>query len=146
SPQMLVAILGIHEAGGAYVPLDPTFPLERLAFMLEDSAAPVLITQTSLKSLFPEYSGQVVVLDELDLSSKTKKARKQNKLSSESLAYILYTSGSTGKPKGVMIPHQALVNFLVSMQKEPGLTSDDTLLAVTTLSFDIAGLELYLPL
>ncbi|HCB01661.1 MAG TPA: hypothetical protein DEP19_04700 [Anaerolineae bacterium] len=146
SPQMLAALLGIHKAGGAYVPLDPTFPLERLAFMLADSAAPVLITQTSLKSLFPEYSGKVVLLDKLDLSSKAKKTRKQTKHTSENLAYILYTSGSTGKPKGVMIPHQALVNFLVSMQKEPGLTSDDTLLAVTTLSFDIAGLELYLPL
>lgn len=146
SPQMLAALLGIHKAGGAYVPLDPAFPLERLAVMLEDSAAPVLITQTSLASLFPEYTGQVVLLDELDLSSKTKKTQQNKHTSNENLAYILYTSGSTGKPKGVMIPHRALVNFLVSMQKQPGLTAEDTLLAVTTLSFDIAGLELYLPL
>lgn len=145
SPQMLAALLGIHKAGGAYVPLDPTFPHERLAFMLADSAAPVLITQTSLATLFPEYEGEVVLLDKVDLS-KTKKFRKQNKHTSDNLAYILYTSGSTGKPKGVMIPHRALVNFLMSMQKEPGLTTEDTLLAVTTLSFDIAGLELYLPL
>lgn len=149
SPQMLAALLGIHKAGGAYVPLDPTFPLERLAFMLADSVAPVLITETSLASLFPEYSGKVVLLDELSESlSKAKKpvTRKKDKQVSDNLAYVLYTSGSTGKPKGVMIPHRALVNFLVSMQKEPGLTANDTLLAVTTLSFDIAGLELYLPL
>ncbi|MBL8100976.1 MAG: amino acid adenylation domain-containing protein, partial [Anaerolineales bacterium] len=149
SPHMLAALLGIHKAGGAYVPLDPTFPLERLAFMLADSAAPVLITQTSLASLFPEYAEKVILLDELTDISKTKKRtarKKDEKHTSDNLAYVLYTSGSTGKPKGVMIPHRALLNFLASMQKEPGLTANDTLLAVTTLSFDIAGLELYLPL
>ncbi len=147
SPHMLAALIGINKAGGAYVPLDPTFPLERLAFMLADSAAPVLVTQTSLASLFPDYAGRVVLLDEVaELPLKTKKNKKNKEHISDNLAYVLYTSGSTGKPKGVMIPHRALVNFLVSMQKEPGLIAEDTLLAVTTLSFDIAGLELYLPL
>ncbi|HLA07467.1 MAG TPA: amino acid adenylation domain-containing protein [Anaerolineales bacterium] len=145
---MLAALIGIHKAGGAYVPLDPTFPLERLSFMLADSAAPVLITQTSLATLFPEYAGKVLLLDELADSSKTKKtaARIHHKPSPDNLAYVLYTSGSTGKPKGVMIQHKALVNFLVSMQDKPGMNVDDTMLAITTLSFDIAGLELYLPL
>lgn len=149
SPEMLAALLGIHKAGGAYVPLDPTFPLERLAFMLADSAAPLLITQAALSSLFPEYAGKILLLDELAESasdSKKSAARKTNQDTTEGLAYVLYTSGSTGKPKGVTIPHRALVNFLTSMRKQPGLTADDTLLAVTTLSFDIAGLELYLPL
>jgi amino acid adenylation domain-containing protein len=147
SPEMLAALLGIHKAGGAYVPLDPTFPHERLAFMLEDSSSPVLVTQSSLASLFPNYDGTVILLDKLDEKlSNTKKRTSRKKPSSDNLAYVLYTSGSTGTPKGVMISHRALVNFLLSMQKQPGLSADDTLLAVTTLSFDIAGLELYLPL
>lgn len=150
SPHMLAALLGIHKAGGAYLPLDPTFPLERLAFMLTDSSAPLLITQTSLVSLFPDYEGEVVLLDELDeQDAKTGKlpdSEKNKKYESDNLAYVLYTSGSTGKPKGVMISQRALINFLISMQKQPGLNVDDTLLAVTTLSFDIAGLELFLPL
>jgi len=146
SPLMLATLLGIHKAGGAYLPLDPSFPIERLAFMLADSSAPVLVTQASLTTLFPEYAGKVLLLDELDSKEALHSERKTKKLSSENLAYVLYTSGSTGKPKGVMIPHRALVNFLTSMQKQPGLSSDDSLLAVTTLSFDIAGLELYLPL
>ncbi|MEW6406470.1 MAG: amino acid adenylation domain-containing protein, partial [Chloroflexota bacterium] len=185
SPQMLGALLGIHKAGGAYVPLDPMFPRERLAFMLEDSSVLVLITQTSLVSLFPGYAGKVILLDEVnlepfasnnghyppqstrsaDFSPHSSNQERRTDASTDApqkhtgtmqhrlrapgqmdLAYVLYTSGSTGKPKGVMIPHQALVNFLWSMQKQPGLKPTDTLLAVTTLSFDIAGLELYLPL
>jgi amino acid adenylation domain-containing protein/thioester reductase-like protein len=144
SPEMIAALLGIHKAGGAYVPLDPTFPRERLAFMLADSAAPVLITQSSLLSIFPEYSGKILFLDEVAETPARQEWKEQYSI--EQLAYVLYTSGSTGKPKGVMIPHRALINFLTSMQKQPGLTPNDTLLAVTTLSFDIAGLELYLPL
>ncbi|MFL7871708.1 MAG: amino acid adenylation domain-containing protein, partial [Anaerolineales bacterium] len=153
SPTMLAALLGIHKAGGAYLPLDPNFPLERLAFMLSDSSTPVLVTQTSLAGLFPEYSGEIFLLDEQITTSSTQSnngsrpaKKSRNKSDPSNLAYVLYTSGSTGKPKGVMIPHRALVNFLVSMQRQPGLNANDTLLAVTTLSFDIAGLELYLPL
>lgn len=145
SPEMLAALLGIHKAGGAYVPLDPMFPHDRLAFMLADSSAPVLITQTSLASLFPEYAGKLLLLEEL-LQATKQTSRNKARITPENLAYVLYTSGSTGKPKGVMIAQRALVNFLVSMQRQPRLTVDDTLLAVTTLSFDIAGLELYLPL
>jgi amino acid adenylation domain-containing protein/thioester reductase-like protein len=147
SPEMLAALLGIHKAGGAYVPLDPSFPHERLAFMLEDSSALVLVTQASLASLFPYYEGRVILLDEpgeQHPNARKRSSRKQPK--SDNLAYVLYTSGSTGKPKGVMIPHRALVNFLVAMHRQPGCTADDILLAITTLSFDIAGLELYLPL
>ena len=115
--------------------------------MLEDSSTPVLVTQTSLASLFPNHEGTVILLDKLDEQIPNAKKRSSRKKSTaDNLAYVLYTSGSTGKPKGVMIPHRALVNFLLSMQKQPRLSADDTLLAVTTLSFDIAGLELYLPL
>ncbi len=147
SPHMLAALLGIHKAGGAYLPLDPMFPRERLAFMLADSSAPVLVTQSSLRDLFPEYPGNILLLDQPEhpgpSASRNGSGRKAT---ANDLAYVLYTSGSTGRPKGVMIPHRALVNFLCSMQKEPGMNSADTMLAVTTLSFDIAGLELYLPL
>ncbi|MCB0117754.1 MAG: AMP-binding protein, partial [Anaerolineales bacterium] len=145
SLDMLAAMIGINKAGGAYLPLDPTFPHDRLAFMLEDSSAPILVTQSSLTSLFPDYSGKVLLLDNMEVQKK-KNSKKAEKLDLENIAYLLYTSGSTGKPKGVRISHRALVNFLVSMQKQPGLKANETVLATTTLSFDIAELELYLPL
>ncbi len=161
SLDMLAALLGILKSGGAYVPLDPAFPRERLAFMLADAAAPVLVTQTELDPLFPDYAGAILILDVGSPTSTMLSAslagdqmegdraganRAGASPAPTDLAYVLYTSGSTGKPKGVMIPHRAVVNFLASMQREPGLTAADVLLAVTTLSFDIAGLELYLPL
>lgn len=148
STEMLVALLGVLKAGGAYLPLDPMFPRERLAFMLQDAQPLVLLTQRRLLADLPEHQAQVVCLDELSsLSHRTlAPMRVQVDRSADDLAYVLYTSGSTGKPKGVQIPHHALVNFLLSMQREPGITAKDSLLAITTLSFDIAGLELYLPL
>jgi amino acid adenylation domain-containing protein len=149
SADMLVAILGIWKAGGAYLPLDPAFPRERLAYMLKDSAAPVLITQRSLVEDQELPAGPARVVDlEADGPGllKLDDGPVDGGAGPEHLAYLLYTSGSTGRPKGVEIPHRALVNFLESMKREPGLCSSDALLAVTTLSFDIAGLELYLPL
>ena len=145
SLEMVIGLLGILRAGGAYLPLDPTFPPERLAFMLEDAKPLVVLTQEKQLALLPEQEVQVVCLEQLpkNLLSQVKPPPGRE---SEDLAYVLYTSGSTGKPKGVQIRHRSLVNFLTSMQREPGITSVDTLLAVTTLSFDIAGLELYLPL
>jgi amino acid adenylation domain-containing protein len=148
SAEMLVGLLGILKAGGAYLPLDPMFPHERLAFMLEDAQPHVLLSQRRLLTDLPEHQSQVVCLDEL-LSMRTGAPGSRRVLvdrSTEDLAYVLYTSGSTGKPKGVQIQHRALVNFLISMQREPGITAKDSMLAITTLSFDIAGLELYLPL
>ena len=147
SIEMVIGLLGILKAGGAYVPLDPAFPKERLAFMLEDCRAEVLLTQQTLLEELPKFHSKVVCLDS---DSKAISARSGENLApvaaSEDLAYVIYTSGSTGKPKGVQIEHRALVNFLVSMGRKPGLDDTDVLLAVTTLSFDIAGLELYLPL
>ena len=143
---MVVSILGILKAGGAYVPIDPMYPVERIAFVLEDSKAPVLITQRLLLDSLPPTSAHCVLVDEpLDqVTTFTQEPDKQ--VQPSHLAYVIYTSGSTGKPKGVQIEHRALVNFLESMRGEPGLSADDVLLAVTTLSFDIAGLELHLPL
>ncbi|HEY3572046.1 MAG TPA: amino acid adenylation domain-containing protein [Thermoanaerobaculia bacterium] len=142
-----VALLAVLKAGGAYVPLDPSYPRERLAFMLESSAAPVVITQEALRDVLPSHQARVVSLDggaaAVELESAERPAVEAD---SAGLAYVLYTSGSTGKPKGVQVPHGALTNFLLSMRERPGLTSSDVLLAVTPVSFDIAGLELYLPL
>ncbi len=144
SVEMLVGLLGVLKAGGAYLPLDPSFPSERLSFMLEDSNASIVLTLTSLLSEVPENKAKVIYLDALD-EAKGKRGKKV-KASADDLAYIIYTSGSTGKPKGVQIHHRAVDNFLCSMQKDLGMDDSDSLLAVTTLSFDIAVLELLLPL
>ncbi|MBZ5536433.1 MAG: amino acid adenylation domain-containing protein [Acidobacteriia bacterium] len=145
SSNLLVALLGVLKAGGTYLPLDPAFPRERLAFMVEDSQASVLLTDLQMQPTLPPHSARVLLLDDPALNSLGEENLPVES-GPEHLAYVLYTSGSTGKPKGVQISHRAVVNFLHSMQREPGLTADDILLAVTTLSFDIAGLELYLPL
>jgi len=146
SVEMLVGLLGVLKAGGCYVPLDPAYPKERIAFMLEDSQASVLLTQRTLRDLFkfeiPNL--QVFCVDALP-DSANPKSESRNPKSTEP-AYLIYTSGSTGKPKGVVVPHRAVVNLLTSMAREPGLKADDVLVAVTTLSFDIAVLELLLPL
>ncbi|HLF25329.1 MAG TPA: amino acid adenylation domain-containing protein [Anaerolineae bacterium] len=147
SLDMLVGLLGILKAGGAYVPLDPAFPKERIAFMLHDAQCPVLITQQHLVAELPEHAARVVCLDaDWPTIAQASTSPVESEVTAENLAYVLYTSGSTGKPKGVQILHRALANFLLSMQTEPGLSPEDILLSVTTLSFDIAGLELYLPL
>ncbi len=148
SLEMVVGLLGILKAGGAYVPLDPAYPLERLAFMLEDAQVSVLLTQQHLVAGLPEHGALVVCLDVSGWNSIAQ-SRQENPKSSamaDDLAYVIYTSGSTGKPKGVQIPHRAVVNFLLAMLDQPGLTSQDILLAVTSLSFDIAANELFLPL
>lgn len=147
SLEMVIGLLAILKAGGAYIPLDPTYPAERIAFMLEDSQAAFLLTQQHLAPQLPVGSTRLVCLDGEAASLAQQSAENPSSaVAPENLAYVIYTSGSTGQPKGVQIPHRAVVNFLTSMRQQPGLTAEDTLLAVTTLSFDIAGLELFLPL
>jgi amino acid adenylation domain-containing protein len=147
SINMVVALLGVLKAGGAYIPLDPAYPAERIGFILEDAEVSLLLTQKDLLASLPANRATVIDLDEaLKQASHEKHLNSPVDVQPENLAYVLYTSGSTGKPKGVGIAHRNLVNFLTSMQKKPGLDAGDTLLAITTLSFDIAGLELYLPL
>ncbi len=146
SLEMVVALLGILKAGGAYVPLDPAYPKQRLEMIVEDSQVMVLITEKSLVESVPAGSAQVVLLDSDWSSNGDEYVDGLDDVRPTDLAYVIYTSGSTGKPKGVQIEHRSVVNLLTSMAKMPGLTSEDTLLAVTTLSFDIAGLEIYLPL
>jgi amino acid adenylation domain-containing protein len=147
SLEMLVGLLGILKAGGAYVPLDPAYPSERLTFMLEDSQAPVLVTQKGVAALLPTSGTHIVYLDaDWDAIALHSLRNPTSNVTGNNLAYAIYTSGSTGKPKGVQVLHGAVVNFLTSMQRCPGLTDQDTLLSVTTLSFDIAALEIFLPL
>jgi amino acid adenylation domain-containing protein len=147
SLEMVVALLGTLKAGGAYVPLDPAYPKDRIKYVLEDARVKVLLTQQSLLDSLPRISAETICLDS---DRRTIAKEKSENLSSEAgpqnLAYVIYTSGSTGKPKGVQVEHRSVVNFLCSMRREPGLDPRDVLLAVTTLSFDIAGLEIYLPL
>ena len=147
SINLVVALLGVLKAGGAYIPLDPAYPAERIGFILEDAGAAVLLTQKDLLAALPSSKTAVIDLDDAQKQiSRADRSSPAVEMGGENLAYVLYTSGSTGKPKGVQITHSNLVNFLSSMQKQPGLNAEDTLLAVTTISFDIAGLEMYLPL
>ncbi|WP_449369773.1 amino acid adenylation domain-containing protein [Thiomonas sp.] len=147
---MIAALLGVLEAGAAYVPLDPGFPPQRLHYMASDAELRCLLTETALLPLWADADVPQLALDSAPLSGLHSEqplapdpARDAR---ADDPAYLIYTSGSTGQPKGVEVPHRAVVNFLRSMAREPGLRPDDVLLAVTTLSFDIAVLELLLPL
>ncbi|MBE9178538.1 amino acid adenylation domain-containing protein [Oculatella sp. LEGE 06141] len=147
SPHLVIALLAVLKAGGTYVPLDPSYPPQRLAFILEDADVAVLLTEhletePRLPTHIPNVSldGDRATIDQACTDPLPGLA------TPDALAYVIYTSGSTGKPKGVQIPHRAVVNFLQSLQQTPGLTSQDVLLSLTTIAFDIAALELFLPL
>ena len=154
SCEAIVALLGVLKSGGYYVPLDPDYPAERIEFMLRDSGVPVLLTLARLRSAGIAFSAppgvRVVHLDSTEFADArpggSPRPVAQRAVTADDPAYVIYTSGSTGVPKGVMISHRALVNFLTSMAREPGLDANDTVLAVTTFAFDIAGLEIWLPL
>jgi non-ribosomal peptide synthetase component F len=146
---LLVALLGIMKAGGAYLPLEPHGPPERFSFMLTNSKAPILVTQRRLIREIPGYQGTLLFLDDviggrIPPNGHTDIFR--HKISQSNLAYVIYTSGSTGQPKGVEVEHRSLINFLHSMSRMLAVTSADVFLAVTPVTFDIAALELFLPL
>jgi amino acid adenylation domain-containing protein len=141
SPEMVGAMLAVMMAGGAYVPLDPRHPQERLEAVLKDSGVTIVVTNVELS-----LKTAAKMLDLTALPVKPNSTFVPRAIAANSLAYVIYTSGSTGVPKGVAIEHGALMNLLHSMRREPGLTTDDTWVAITTLAFDIAALELLLPL
>ena len=141
------ALLAVMKTGSAYLPLDPDTPSARRMLCLEDAAPMLVLTQRSLRADVPESGARMVILEDL-LSHVGAVSALQvpEEASADDAAYVIHTSGSTGRPKGVEVSHRALVNLLLSMLERPGFRSSDTLLAVTTISFDIAGLEMFLPL
>lgn len=147
SVDMVVALLAVMKSGAAFVPLDPIYPQDRLKFVIENSAPELILTESSLAKSLPEIGPNVVVLDNIaeDALSGASSIDLLPVAPSDRM-YVIYTSGSTGVPKGVQISHRNVVNFLKSMEKRPGFTGEDSLLAVTTISFDISVLELFLPL
>jgi amino acid adenylation domain-containing protein len=146
SAEMVITLLAIMKTGAVYIPLDPQFPLNRINYMLEDSQAVVLLTSNKYTGRYESNAKELLIEDLWPTLQGYTVTDPQVEVNGNDLVYILYTSGSTGMPKGVQIAHHNLVNFLISMQREPGITVNDKLLAVTTISFDIAGLELFLPL
>jgi len=147
SPEMVIALLGILKAGGAYLPLDPTYPQKRISFILRDAKPPLVLTQQHLISQLPEHRCQLLAVDQdWEVISQQSSTPLDPPLDRDNLAYTIYTSGSTGQPKGVQIPHGALSNFLSAMAQNLNFTAEDALIALTPLSFDISGLELFLPL
>ena len=151
SPDLVAGLLAVLKTGAAYLPLDPGFPPARLAMITEDAQPLVFLTQRSLLPMLPETAARMVLCDDDASGAPADGIPSIPGIPAfpgnlETPAYVLYTSGSTGRPKGVEVPHRAIVNLLSSMQADPGFGADDALLAVTTIAFDIATLELFLPL
>lgn len=149
SPEMVVALLAILKTGAAYVPLDPGFPLARLQAMQEESGLRLVVTARALADrpgLFPAEVERVLIDAPTAAPATGPEDFAAHVSRADELAYVIFTSGSTGRPKGVQVTHGALANVLGHFAESPGIVEKDTMLAVTTLSFDIAGLELFLPL
>jgi len=144
SADLVAAMLGVWYSGAAYVPLDPDYPADRVAYMVRDSGLDIALTTRSLTRQLP--GTRTLIIDELLADEATTGAPPPSRSGAEGLAYVIYTSGSTGHPKGVEVTRGGVTNFLRSMRRLPGISRSDTLGAVTTLSFDIAVLELLLPL
>ncbi|HHX90692.1 MAG TPA: LLM class flavin-dependent oxidoreductase, partial [Paracoccus sp.] len=143
SPDLLVGALAILKAGGAYVPMDPSYPADRLAHFLNDSGAPVIVTQSNLTDRLPSHRAELLVLDTDTRLAGASADNPAMGAGPENLAYLIYTSGSTGLPKGVMIEHRNVANFFVGMDDRIRYDPPGVWLAVTSLSFDISVLELF---
>jgi amino acid adenylation domain-containing protein len=152
SIEMLVGVLGILKTGATYVPLDPAYPTDRLSFMVDDARISGLVTEEKLAQRLSFQSAAVVKIDADRRAIDSEPAQNLGastdgmEATSESVAYVIYTSGSTGRPKGVQVPHRAVVNFLCSVAKEPGLGPGDSILGISSISFDLSVVDLFLPL
>jgi len=147
SEYLIAVLLAILKTGAAYLPLDPGTPQARIVLCLEDAEPAVLLTQRSLVHDLPSGGATFLILEDLvDAAALEAAVNSSTSAGPDDIAYVIHTSGSTGRPKGVELRHHSVVNLLLSMQQEPGFTASDTLVAVTTISFDIAVLELFLPL
>ncbi len=146
SLEMVVGLLAILEAGGAYLPLDPAYPADRLAYMVADAAAPVILAQDRLLARLPGHGAVVVSLDGTARKDAAPEPALPGGAGADNLAYVIYTSGSTGRPKGTMNSHRGIVNRLLWMQGEYGLTAEDRVLQKTPFSFDVSVWEFFWPL
>src|SRR5262249_35614544 len=146
SVELVAALLGILKAGGAYVPLDPEYPADRLAFMMEDARAPVVLVQEHLRAALPATGATGVVLDDETEGSGRATSDPSPVTGADNLAYVIYTSGSTGRPKGVPNTHRGIVNRLDWMQKAYRLGNNDAVLQKTPASFDVSVWEFFWPL
>ncbi|RKH54663.1 amino acid adenylation domain-containing protein, partial [Corallococcus llansteffanensis] len=145
--ELLVALFGVLKAGGAYVPLDPAYPRERLAFMLEDCAAPVLLSHSSLRHELLPYAGHLLCLDEAEASLRARPlTAPTSRVTAENLAYVIYTSGSTGRPKGVMVAHRGVPNLTLALARATALRPGQRVLQFASFSFDAAVYEVTLAL
>ncbi|WP_157995691.1 non-ribosomal peptide synthetase [Thermomonospora amylolytica] len=140
TPDLVVSVLAVLKSGAAYLPLDIEHPADRIAYMLEDAGPLCVIVTPETRHVLPADADVLVLGDEMPAPGLSQP------VTGDDLAYVIYTSGSTGRPKGVAIPHRALTNFLLMQREELALTAADRLVAVTTIAFDIAALELYVPL
>jgi amino acid adenylation domain-containing protein len=143
----VTGLLGILKAGGAYVPLDPAYPSARLAYMVRDAAAPVLLTDRKAADLPSLHSQQVLFFEEAVFHEGSQNSENlKTRVNPDNLAYVIYTSGSTGRPKGVQIAHRAVVNLLSSLRQRPGLSLHDVQVVVASFSFDLSVSSIFLPL
>ena len=143
SLDLLIGALAIQKAGGAYVPMDPAYPAERIALFIQDSAAPVIVTQSALENTLPTGSAQTLCIDSDPRIAQAPEQNPDSGVTSADLAYMIYTSGSTGRPKGVMVEHRNVANFFAGMDQRIDHATGSVWLAVTSLSFDISVLELF---
>ncbi len=144
SAETIVALLAILKAGGAFVPLDSSYPPQRLAFMLEDTQMPLVVTNEKLKTKLPAFRGQVICTDESrELVEQQSAANPCAPVTAQNLAYVIYTSGSTGQPKGVSISHQSLVNHSFAVAESYRLKAQDRILQFASISFDVAVEEIF---
>ncbi|MFP5285551.1 MAG: non-ribosomal peptide synthetase, partial [Thermoanaerobaculia bacterium] len=141
SLEMVVGLLGVLRAGGAYVPLDPSYPAERLAYMVGDAVAPVVLAQRRLAGLLPSRGAKTVLLDDPEAWGES--AAPLPEVPPNALAYVIYTSGSTGRPKGAMNPHRAVRNRLLWVREDFGLGPADVVLQKTPFSFDVSVWEFF---
>ncbi len=146
SPQLLAAMLGVLKAGGAYVPLDPALPKERVAFMADDTAMAVILTERSLQSSLPERDWQVVSMDDEPPAARDDVTAAGERPNADNLAYVIYTSGSTGRPKGVCVPHRAVVALVAWAAQTYRPAELAGVLFSTSASFDVSVFESLVPL
>jgi amino acid adenylation domain-containing protein len=148
SSATMIGLLGILKTGATHVPLDPNHPLDRIEYVLEDAQIAIILTQQQLVNRVSSRSSVELICLDTDWAKIATQPTSTPivAIDPDQIAYLIYTSGSTGKPKGVEARHRGVVNFITSMQRQPGMTATDILLAVTTLSFDMAVLEIYLPI